>query len=104
RGPRLTKAYPVRVVASGAPSYQEFILGSADDNDRTFTLRSGGQTLSIENTFDSLQVVRLERTIPRDDVLTAARVAATPRFRELFPAEVFGLGRLVTAEHVTMLT
>lgn len=104
RGPRLTKAYPVRVVALGAPSYQEFVLSSADDNDCTFTLRSGGQTLSIENTFDSLQVVRLERTIPRDDVLTAARAAATPRFRELFPAEVFGSGRLVTAEHVTMLT
>lgn len=104
RGPRLSRTFPVRVVASGAPSCAEVVLATEVREDRTLVLRAGGQSLSIENDHTSQQVVRLERTIPRDDVLTAARASATPRFRELFPAEVFESGQLVSAEKVSMLT
>ncbi|TWT97627.1 Serine/threonine-protein kinase StkP [Botrimarina colliarenosi] len=104
RGPRLTQAYSIRVASTGAPSCQEFVLKEGGELDRTYVLRAGGQSLSFENTHPSQQLVRLERTIPRDDVYTAARASATPRFRELFPAEVLESGRLVAAEQVTMLT
>lgn len=104
RGPRLTRTYPLRVVTSGAASCGEFRLGPHDDGDeRVTTLRTGGQVLSLENGFDCQQVVRVERTLPREDIVTAARASATPRFRELFPGEVFESGQLVSAEQVTML-
>lgn len=104
RGPRLPHSYALHVQPTGAPSQQLFVLSAAADSSRTFNLRHGKQLLQVENQFDSQQIVRIERTIPRDDVVTAARASALPRFRELFPGEVLDAGRLVSADGVTLLT
>jgi class 3 adenylate cyclase len=47
--------------------------------------------------------VRIERTAPRTDALTAARAASLPQFRELFPAETLAPGQLVSVAQVTLL-
>jgi serine/threonine protein kinase len=103
RGPRLATTHPIRVQSAGAPSLLQLQLGSTIDATRTATLRAGSSTLQIENGCDQPHIVRLERTIPRHDVLTAARAAATRGFRELFPAEVLGEGQLVATNQVSML-
>lgn len=103
RGPRLSQSYGLHVQASGAPSQQLFVLNTGAEGSRGFKLRQGKQLLTIENRFDCQQVVRIERTIARDDVITAARASALPRFRELFPGEVLDAGRLVVADQVTLL-
>ena len=48
-------------------------------------------------------MLRLERTIPRSNVITAAQASATSLFRELFPDETLGSGHLISAEQVTLL-
>lgn len=103
RGPRLSQNIGLRVQQQGAPSQLVVPLGEGSSVARICNLRAGGQVLTLENAFDYQQLVRIERTIPRDDVVTAARAAATPSFRELFPGEILESGRLVAAEHVTLL-
>ncbi|WP_145283380.1 protein kinase domain-containing protein [Pirellulimonas nuda] len=104
RGPRLPGAVPLRVQPSGAPSQHEFALEAAADPKRTVALRAGKQLLTLDNRYDVQQIVRIEKTIPRGDVLTAARAAALPRFRELFPGEVLDSGNTISAEQVSLLT
>lgn len=104
RGPRLSQSFGLHVQPTGAPSQQLFVLTTDTDSSRSFKLRHGKQLLTVENQFDCQQIVRIERTISRDDVVTAARASALPRFRELFPGEVLDSGRLVSADQVTLLT
>lgn len=66
-------------------------------------LRSDTQQLVIENQHQREIMVRVERTIPRDDVLTAAKASALAVFRELFPDEVLSAGQLVTVAAMTFL-
>ncbi|WP_425613429.1 protein kinase [Anatilimnocola sp. NA78] len=105
RGPRLPHSTSLRVQTSGAPSQHEVLLEQAAPRiNRVSVLRAGKQILIIENRFATQQIVRLERTIPRGDVLTAAQAAALPRFRELFPGEVLSAGQLISAAQVTLLS
>jgi len=104
RGPRLTQSFGLHVQPSGAPSQQLFVLAAGAETSRGYNLRAGKQLLTLENQFATQQIIRIERTIARDDVLTAARASALPRFRELFPGEVLDEGRLVEAQQVTLLT
>ncbi len=103
RGPQLAKSVTLKVRSCGAPSQHEVVLNGSLDNRQTPLLRAGKQLLWICNEFDTLQVVRLERTIPRNDVVTAAQASALPRFRELFPGEVLDSGQLISTEQVTMV-
>jgi class 3 adenylate cyclase len=59
--------------------------------------------LELFNPHDRELVVRLERTAPRDDALTAARASALALFRRLFPAEVLAPGQLVSVSTVNLL-
>ncbi len=103
RGPGLPKAVPVHVQASAAPSRCELKLEPALDPRFSPVLRAGGQMLTLTNAFDYLQVVRIENTIPRQDVITAAAASALPRFRELFPGQVLDSGRLMSVGQITLL-
>jgi class 3 adenylate cyclase len=49
-------------------------------------------------------IVRLERTLPTKDVLTAAQASAMPVFRELFPDESPRVGQLINVATVTLLS
>src|SRR5262249_15744416 len=57
-------------------------------------LRSGRQVLAVSNEQAHEIIVRVERTTPRTDVLTAARASALALFRELFPTETLAPGQL----------
>jgi serine/threonine protein kinase len=61
------------------------------------------QEFLVDNDTDCDQLVRVERTTPRDDALPATRALATPLFRRLFPGELLAPGRLVRAGSVTFL-
>lgn len=103
RGPQLAKSLTLKVQTEGAPSQIDIALNSKLDNRHSPTLRAGKQMLWVTNKFEALQVVRLERAIPRNDVVTAAQASTFPRFRELFPGEVLDSGQLISTEQVTML-
>jgi len=66
-------------------------------------MRPGSQVIALKNEHTAELVARLERTIARDDALTAARAASLALFRELFPGEVLSAGNLVSVATVTLL-
>jgi class 3 adenylate cyclase len=66
-------------------------------------LRTDGQTIVLLNAWSDELVVRVERTAPRADALTAARAATLALFRELFPGEVLAPGQLVSVATVCLL-
>ncbi|TWT93685.1 protein kinase domain-containing protein [Neorhodopirellula pilleata] len=89
RGPRLPRTQPVRVQSTAAPSRVNFELSRVGLGRHTPALRAGRQNLSLMNDLDHLHVVRIERTIPRGDVITATMASANPLFRQLFPDQNF---------------
>jgi class 3 adenylate cyclase len=104
RGPQLPTALEVRVDPAGRTSRWEVDLGRLAQHALTRTvLRPGGQVLEVHNPHEQELVVRLERTVMRDDAVTAARAASLALFRELFPGEVLSPGRLVSVSTVTLL-
>ena len=102
RGPNLPHAVTIRVQPTG-PSQHELHLTADMDRRHIPLLRAGGQLLRVSHGYEQVQVIRLERTISRQDVVTAAQASALPAFRKLFPGEIFEQGRLITAEQVTLL-
>jgi class 3 adenylate cyclase len=66
-------------------------------------LRAHKQEIVLVNDTGREQLIRLERTSPRDDVLTAARASAHALFRQLFPNEVLEPGALVRVASLVLL-
>ncbi|MDP2340532.1 MAG: protein kinase [Deltaproteobacteria bacterium] len=75
--------------------------GPGPDDARAFAV--GRQELALVNDTGREQLVRIERTTPRGDVLTAARALSSPLFKRLFPGEVLAPGAMVRVAAVTML-
>lgn len=75
--------------------------GMRTDAGRMMT--AGSQLIILENDTDQEQLVRVERVKGAEDALTAARIAAQPLFRRLFPTEVLAPGQLVNVSNVAML-
>lgn len=103
RGPNWSGTIPLKVHSQGAPTRLELEIVQQSIAQLVPTLRAGQQLLVLANQTVVPQILRLERTIPRSDVITAAQAMALPGFRELFPAEVLDPGRLISAENVTLL-
>lgn len=104
RGPRLPRAMNMIVRATAAPSNLEVSLSSLGASSHTPMLRSGRQTITIKNDLDTLHIVRIERTIPRSDVVTAAAALTQPLFRKLFPDQRFNQDNPIATETMTFLT
>jgi serine/threonine protein kinase/class 3 adenylate cyclase len=105
RGPQLGWTLDLRV-RPGAPARRwdlTLTRGPDRDRDTLAVLGSGSQVLGLDNDGPHPLLVRVERTAPRDDALTAARASALALFRELFPAEVLAPGRLVNVAGVALL-
>src|SRR5262249_54443846 len=81
----------------------EMALGGAERPEPPGPLRADGQVLIITNAWADELVVRVERTAPRTDALTAARASALALFRELFPGEVLSPGQLISVATVALL-
>ncbi len=91
-------------VRPGAPErHRELDLTRPPDAAPAPALAPDRQRLVLANPGDRQLVVRVERSAPRDDALTAARASTLALFRELFPAEVLAPGRLVSVATVTLL-
>jgi len=103
RGPRLAQSLSLRARARATPSQLEVKLSQIGTSNCTPIVRSGQVAFHLTNDFDTTQVVRIERTIQRSNVVTAAAASALPRFRELFPDQVFRSDLPVATADLTFL-
>jgi serine/threonine protein kinase/class 3 adenylate cyclase len=103
RGPQLAYRLEFRVEEGAGVRRLDLALARPPGPDFPRLLRSGGQRLVLTNDHSSELVVRVERTAPRTDALTAARASSLALFRELFPDEVLSPGQLVRVAAVTLL-
>lgn len=94
---------PLRARAQAAPSRYDHRLSQIGTNLQTAVVRSGPVTLALTNDSASPQTIRLERTIDRATVVTAAMASAMPRFRELFPDQVLQRDNAVATEELTLV-
>lgn len=69
----------------------------------TLQLRRGVVLLNLTNDQPQTELIRLERTIPRADVITAAQASSLARFRELFPDQIFDAKQVVTADNLILV-
>jgi eukaryotic-like serine/threonine-protein kinase len=67
------------------------------------SVRSGMVQLRIENALNVTRTVRVERTIQRDKIVTAASASASQLFRKLYPEQCFGDGAPVATDNMTLL-
>jgi serine/threonine protein kinase/class 3 adenylate cyclase len=103
RGPQLPYALDFRVEANAAAGRWDLSLSRGATAPVARRLHAGAQLLALTNDYKTEVIVRVERTAPRDDALTAGRAAALALFRELFPSEVLAPGRLISIATVTLL-
>jgi serine/threonine protein kinase/class 3 adenylate cyclase len=103
RGPQLPFVFDFQV-QPGAPAGRcDVSLPREPEPDLSRLLRTGAQLLVLANEHDQELLVRVERTAPRSDALTAARATALALFRRLFSGEVLSAGQLVSVATVTLL-
>jgi class 3 adenylate cyclase len=88
RGPQLPYAVKLLVRSGDGAARETLPLSKDFDPDRVPTLHAGRQSLTLENRYDRPLLIRIERTICRSDVMTAADALRLPVFRELFPDEL----------------
>lgn len=103
RGPALPFLCDFAVQPTAAVSRWEVPLPGGPGADRPRALKTGRQVLTFVNHCEQELVVRVERTAPRADALTAARASALDLFRQIFPNEVLSAGQLIRIETVTLL-
>ena len=88
RGPQLPYAVKLLVRNGDGAARETLALSKGFDPERVPNLHAGRQSLTLENHYDRPLLVRIERTICRSDVMTAADAVRLPVFRELFPDEL----------------
>ncbi len=98
RGPRLPRTQTFQVQDSAAPSQMQWVFSEIGANTHTSKLRQGRQTLTLINDLSSLHVARVERMIPRENVVTATMAAAQPLFLKLFPHQRFASNNPIQTE------
>lgn len=102
RGPQLPWTAELRVTAEAITTNWDIHLDQSKPA-AISPLVIGRQELTCRNTSDRPLTIRIERTVERDDVLTAAKAMTTPMFRTLFPGEILSPGQLASASKVTLL-
>jgi serine/threonine protein kinase/class 3 adenylate cyclase len=103
RGPQLPYSLDFRVQSGTTAGRWEIDLAAGPDPRLPQVLQPGGQTFDLLNGHTEEVVVRVERTAPRADALTAARASSLALFREQFPEEVLAPGQLVSVATLTLL-
>jgi serine/threonine protein kinase/class 3 adenylate cyclase len=103
RGPQLPYAVEFRVQVGAGVSRWELDLSRGPTADTPRTVQAGSQVFVLTNDQGHELVARLERVASRADAFTAARAAATPLFRELFPGECLSSNQLIRVEQITLL-
>lgn len=103
RGAGLARSMPLRSRNRAAPGQLDVALSEFGAVAHKPVVRAGRVAMRLTNDLNSCQVVRLERAIDRDNVVTAAMASAMPKFRELFPDQVFRRDLPVTTEDLSFL-
>jgi eukaryotic-like serine/threonine-protein kinase len=103
RGPQLPWAIDLHVRPTAALTRWDLDLSPGLRPAPSPPLRVGRQLLALSNTHEQELLLRVERTAPRADALTAARASALAAFRDWFPGEVLSAGQLVGISTVTLL-
>lgn len=103
RGTRLPRTQIIRVQSKGAPSQYDLRLSRLGHSNHIPKLRAGRQVITLTNDLDSQNVVRIERTIPRGDVVTASMASAMPVFRKLFPQQTLDQENPIASKQMTLL-
>ena len=103
RGPQLPYVVEFRVLSDSGVSRWELDLSRGPTADTPRAVQAGAQFFVLTNDQGHELVARLERVASRADALTAARAAATPLFRELFPGECLSGNQLIRIEQITLL-
>ena len=103
RGPQLPYLAPIETRMDGGCTHVDLTLTHGFNPQQAPTLKAGRQVFVITNGYEWPLLVRLERTIPRKDVLTAAQAASMALFRELFPGETLRPGQLMSVATVTLM-
>ena len=102
RGPQLPWSLDLRVSPGSTARTWEIDLASVI-REPIPPLAPGGQVLLLHNGRPHEVIARVERASAQPDTLTAARAAALPTFRSLFPGEKLAAGQLAPASAVTLL-
>lgn len=103
RSTQSIESQSIVVRSSHAPSQLEFSISKLGKGGAIPNLREGMVSVIIQNDLDKQQLIRIERTIGRDDIVTAAAASAMARFRKLFPDQVFQSDVPVTSEDLTLV-
>ena len=103
RGPQLPYAFDFAVRPSAAVRRWDLHLARGAAPEPPPPLLAGQQVLTVTNEHPVEVVVRVERTAPRADALTAARASTLALFRELFPGEALSPGQLVSMAALSLL-
>jgi serine/threonine protein kinase/class 3 adenylate cyclase len=103
RGPQLPASLEMQIEPGAIAHRHELELSRLKPGVGHLAMRAGRQTLVLSNQFAHELIVRVERTAPREDALTAARASALALFRELFPNEILAPGRLISVASITLL-
>jgi serine/threonine protein kinase/class 3 adenylate cyclase len=66
-------------------------------------MRAGEQIIQLSNRSQNEMLLRLERTVSRDDAITATQASSLALFRDLFPNQILAKGQLANVAKVTFL-
>jgi class 3 adenylate cyclase len=102
-GRRLPYHVSFRVRGDGETAHWELSLKDGPSAQLGRVLRVGRQDILLVNDTGREQLIRVEKTLARDDVFTAARAAGHPLFRQLFPNEVLEPGALVRVSSLVLV-
>ncbi|MBS0266622.1 MAG: adenylate/guanylate cyclase domain-containing protein, partial [Planctomycetes bacterium] len=103
RGPQLPYCIEFRALPEASATRWELQLSQGPHPESPRQLKAGQQHFVFINDTTHEVVARIERTVSRQDAVTAARAAASPLFRELFAGECLAPERLVQIEQITLL-
>ncbi len=103
RGPQLPYFVPIEIDAVRGASRGEVVFAASSDTPAPTVFRAGRQLVTLRNDYGRELLIRLERTVPLKDVLTAAAASSMSLFRELFPGEVLRRGQLMNVATVTLV-
>ncbi len=103
RGPQLPYAVDFAVRPSAPSRRWDVLLTRGAAAPSPVAMQEGRQVLALTNEHPVEVVVRVERTAPRADALTAARASTLALFRELFPDQALSPGKLAGMAALTLL-
>ncbi len=102
RSPNLPYTIDFHVGASRGVSRWDIDLGGPRPGEPP-PLDPTRQAIVLQNQFPQEILARIERTIQRDDALTAAQASSLALFRDLFPNEVMAPGQLANVTRITLM-